>query len=100
MCLPFVVTYLTLSYLVFFVPYLTLSCLILSSLLLSSPLLTSLLLSSLFCSVVLLGTSGCVGFDYNMVDRRVVPPETATQLFSEHIIYLPHTYQANAMVRE
>ena len=33
-----------------------------------------------------------------MVDRRVVPPESAQELFSERLIYLPHTYQANAMV--
>ena len=34
-----------------------------------------------------------------MVDRRVVPPESAAELFTESIIYLPHTYQANAMVQ-
>lgn len=43
------------------------------------------------------GTSGCSSFDYVMVDPFVAPPETAAALFTERIIYLPHSYQSNFM---
>ena len=43
------------------------------------------------------GTTGCTGFDYSMVDKGVVPPEFARDLFSERLIYLPYSYQANSM---
>ena len=43
------------------------------------------------------GTTGCTGFDFSMVDKFVVPPEFARDLFSERLIYLPYSYQANHM---
>ena len=43
------------------------------------------------------GTTGCAGFDYTMVDSKVVSPETSRELFSEKLILLPSSYQANFM---
>ena len=43
------------------------------------------------------GTTACTGFDYSMVDARAVPPEIASSLFTERVIYLPFSYQANSM---
>jgi tetratricopeptide (TPR) repeat protein len=43
------------------------------------------------------GTTGCDGFDYNLVDRVVVPPDYLSSAFSEKLIYLPLPYQANNM---
>jgi protein O-GlcNAc transferase len=45
------------------------------------------------------GTSGCSGFDYALVDRVVVPPESAGS-FDERLVYLPHSYQTNNMPLE
>jgi predicted O-linked N-acetylglucosamine transferase (SPINDLY family) len=39
------------------------------------------------------GTTGCKGFDYNMVTSHIVPPELSKSLFSEKMIYLPYNYQ-------
>ena len=41
------------------------------------------------------GTTGCDGFDYNMVDPIIAPPDILGRSFSENLIYLPGTYQAN-----
>jgi hypothetical protein len=46
------------------------------------------------------GSSGCVGVDYSMVDRKVVSPEVAHNLFNEGLIYLPYSYQVNSMPLE
>jgi predicted O-linked N-acetylglucosamine transferase (SPINDLY family)/tetratricopeptide (TPR) repeat protein len=43
------------------------------------------------------GTTGCAGFDYSMVTAAIVPPELAQSLFTERMLYLPHTYQSNDM---
>jgi len=43
------------------------------------------------------GSTGCRGFDFSMVDAAVVPPEVARELFSERLLYLPGSYQANSM---
>jgi len=43
------------------------------------------------------GTTGCTGFDFNMVDARCMPPEFVSGAFTEHVIYLPTTYQAKSM---
>ena len=43
------------------------------------------------------GTTGCTRFDYSMIDPRAVPAEFATS-FSERLIYLPNSYQANSML--
>lgn len=42
------------------------------------------------------GTTGCQGFDYSMVDPRVVPPESSHG-FTEKLIYLPYNYQSTSM---
>jgi len=41
------------------------------------------------------GTSGGSYYDYAIVDRLVAPPEAAAATWSEKLIVLPHTYQAN-----
>ena len=41
------------------------------------------------------GTSGGAHYDYAVVDKVVAPPEAATAAWSEKLIVLPHTYQAN-----
>ena len=46
------------------------------------------------------GSTGCSGFDFAMVDAMVVPPESSHTLFSERLLYLPYTYQANYMPLE
>lgn len=43
------------------------------------------------------GTTGCLGFDYTMVDSKVISPEASKDLFSEKLILLPPSYQANFM---
>ncbi len=43
------------------------------------------------------GTTGCSGFDYTMVDSKVISLETSQDLFSEKLILLPSSYQANFM---
>lgn len=43
------------------------------------------------------GTSGCPGFDYSMVDKYTVPADNGASYFSEKLIYLPYSYQANKM---
>lgn len=62
------------------------------------------------------GSTGCRAFDYSMgtyvlcivgrvmiwflngiVHSSIVPPELSSDLFSEKLIYLPHTYQTNSM---
>ncbi len=40
------------------------------------------------------GTSGADFMDYIIADRTIVPPDRA-QFFSEQVVYLPDTYQAN-----
>jgi predicted O-linked N-acetylglucosamine transferase (SPINDLY family) len=40
------------------------------------------------------GTSGADFIDYIIADRTIIPPDQA-QFFSEHVVYLPDTYQAN-----
>jgi hypothetical protein len=42
------------------------------------------------------GTTGCDGFDYNIVDASTAPPEISTG-FNERLVYLPYNYQANDM---
>lgn len=41
------------------------------------------------------GTSGGAYYDYAIVDKVVAPPEAAAAAWSEKLIVLPHTYQAN-----
>eukprot|EP00903_Cladosiphon_okamuranus_P011215 g10582.t1 len=41
------------------------------------------------------GTVGAEYTDYTIVDQVVVPPELANVGFSEKVVYLPHSYQAN-----
>eukprot|EP00903_Cladosiphon_okamuranus_P006818 g6643.t4 len=41
------------------------------------------------------GTAGAKYTDYAIVDQVVVPPELANVGFSEKVVYLPHSYQAN-----
>lgn len=55
--------------------------------------LNRLLLSNLLSQ----GTTGCDGFQYNIVDAVVVPPDVLSYSFSEKLVYLPGTYQANDM---
>ena len=43
------------------------------------------------------GTTGCSGFQYNMVDSITAPPDILAKSFSEKMIYLPGTYQSNDM---
>ena len=43
------------------------------------------------------GTSGCVAVDYYFADSRTVPPDTVASSFSERLLYLPGSYQANDM---
>ena len=40
------------------------------------------------------GTSGADFVDYIIADRTIIPPDQA-QFFSEQVVYLPDTYQAN-----
>ena len=40
------------------------------------------------------GTSGADFIDYIIADRTIIPPDR-TQFFSEQVVYLPDTYQAN-----
>lgn len=44
-------------------------------------------------------TTGCAAFDYSMVDHWVSPPDyvAARKVFTESLIYLPFSYQANMM---
>ena len=42
------------------------------------------------------GSTGCAGFDYTMIDPRCLPAEYAS-FFTEKLIYLPNSYQANSM---
>jgi protein O-GlcNAc transferase len=44
------------------------------------------------------GTTGMPAIDYAIVDRYVVPPDHQSG-FSEQLVYLPHSYQANVNVR-
>eukprot|EP01032_Pedospumella_encystans_P010712 gene10712-12498_t len=44
------------------------------------------------------GTTGCAAFDYSMVQAQIVPPEYASELFTERMLYLPYTYQSNDML--
>ncbi|GMF26196.1 unnamed protein product [Phytophthora lilii] len=41
------------------------------------------------------GTMGSSFTDFAMVDKGVLPPEVASSSMTEHIVYLPHTYQVN-----
>ena len=43
------------------------------------------------------GTTGCTRFDYNIIDSRALPAEFA-RYFSEKLVYLPNSYQANSML--
>ena len=43
------------------------------------------------------GTTGCTRFDYSIIDARSVPVENFRS-FSEMLIYLPNSYQANSML--
>ena len=40
------------------------------------------------------GTSGADFVDYIIADRTIIPPDQA-QFFSEQVVYLPDSYQAN-----
>ncbi|CAM9567073.1 unnamed protein product, partial [Chrysoparadoxa australica] len=40
------------------------------------------------------GTTGASYMNYALVDKTVVPPDSSGS-FSEHLVYLPHSYQAN-----
>ncbi|CAM9108296.1 unnamed protein product, partial [Scytosiphon promiscuus] len=42
------------------------------------------------------GTIGAEYTDYNIVDKTAAPPELANVGFSEKMVYLPHSYQANS----
>jgi predicted O-linked N-acetylglucosamine transferase (SPINDLY family) len=54
---------------------------------------TLLCLVILFCQYLLLGCSSCC----ILLQSAVVPAELAYAQFSEKLIYLPHSYQSNAM---
>lgn len=41
------------------------------------------------------GTMGSTFTDFALVDRMIMPPEVAAASMTEHIVYLPHSYQAN-----
>ena len=45
------------------------------------------------------GTTGMRAIDYAIVDRYVVPPAQRSS-FSEQLVYLPHSYQANVTARK
>ncbi len=64
----------------------------------NEPLLLLLLLWRLL--LFLCRRSGCVGFQYNMVDSAAAPPDILSGSFSEKLIYLPVSYQANDMPLE
>ena len=44
------------------------------------------------------GTTGCAAFDYSMVQAQIVPPDYASEVFTERMLYLPYTYQSNDML--
>jgi predicted O-linked N-acetylglucosamine transferase (SPINDLY family) len=46
------------------------------------------------------GTSGAPWLDYIVVDAAVVPPDTDAQFFSEKLVVLPDSYQANYYPRQ